>query len=177
MKSVLMNSVLRILLLTVVLWGPSVSASDNAGIFFYGTPPTPAGIEALAEGAQVSTSSDGAATRIVVEWPDVSLTISTAPDWNRSVQLSGIRGWVSRFPESERSSEAVVSFLSELERTTTAYGSIIAPGYDEEGKVVAFLKKLLGGSGGFFFSHQSFYSASGRRIIGLPDDPDALGPK
>ncbi len=140
MKSVLMNSVLRILLLTVVLWGPSVSASDNAGIFFYGTPPTPAGIEALAEGAQVSTSSDGAATRIVVEWPDVSLTISTAPDWNRSVQLSGIRGWVSRFPESERSSEAVVSFLAELERTTTAYGSIIAPGYDEEGKVVAFLK-------------------------------------
>lgn len=172
-----MHTVFRVILLIAALWSPPIAANDNAGIFFHGTPPTPAQIGALAEGAKVRTSSEGAVTRIVVEWPDVSLTISTSPDWNRRGQLAGIRGWVSRFPDSERSSEAVVSFLAELDRTTTAYGSVIAPGYDEQGKVAALLKKLLDTSGGFFFSHQSFYSASGRRIIGLPGDPDVLGPK
>lgn len=172
-----MNTVLRFLLLFGALWSPSIMANDNAGIFFHGTPPAPAQIAALAEGAKVGTSSDGSVTSVVVEWPDVSLTINIDPDWNRSVQLSGIRGWVSRFPDDARSSKAVVSFLAELDRTTTAYGSIIAPGYDEEGKVAALLKKMLDDSGGFFFSHQSFYSASGRRIIGLPGDPDVLGPK
>lgn len=172
-----MNTLLRFLVLVAALWSPSIMANDNAGIFFHGTPPTPAQVAALAEGAKVKTSTEGAVTRIVVEWPDASLTINIDPDWNRDVQLSGIRGWVSRFPDDERSSEAVVSFLAELDRTTTAYGSIIAPGYDEEGKVAALLRELLGTSGGFFFSHQSFYSASGRRIIGLPGDPDVLGPK
>src|SRR5262245_8980784 len=53
---------------------------------------------------------------------------------------------------------------------------MITPGYDPEGKVAATLLRLLEPTGGFFFSHQSFYDSRGRRIIGLPGDPQQLVP-
>ncbi len=152
-------------------------ADDNAGIFFYGDPPSPAQIAALAAGAKVRTLSKGNMTSVIVEWPDVTVTVNMDPNWDRSRQLGGIRGWLSQFPEKERTSKPVVSFLAELDRTTTCYGSVISPGYEKEGKAATLLKKLLGASGGFFFSHQSFYSSSGSRIAGLPGDPAVIGPK
>lgn len=69
------------------------------------------------------------------------------------------------------------ALLASLDRTTTAYGSVITPAFDREGKVAAALLRLLEASGGFFFAHQSFYDSKGRRIIGLPGDPDRLGPR
>lgn len=152
-------------------------ANDNAGIFFYGKPPSPSEIAALASGARVSTHAGDNMTSVVVEWPSVAVTITINPDWNRNVQLSGIRGWLGQFPESERTSAEVVSFLAALDSTTTCYGSTISPAFDKEGRVAALLKSLLGKSGGFFFSHQSFYSAEGKRIAGLSGDPAALGPR
>ena len=160
-----------------ILWSSWAMAHDNAGIFFYGPAPSPAQIENLAKGATVSSAAQANTTSIRVEWPDVSITINIDPNWNRDLQLSGIRGWLSQFPKNERSSKQVVSFLSELDRTTTSYGSIISPSYDKAGKAATLLKQLLGSSGGFFFSHQSFYNAKGERIAGLPGDPAILGPK
>ena len=152
-------------------------AEDNAGIFFYGSPPSPDVIERLAEGATVSKSSAGEKTRVTVKWPDVSVTIVIDPAWNRDVQLSGIRGWLSQFPEPERKSQPVISLLADLDKTTTCYGSVISPGYDSGGKVAGLLRRLLEPSGGFFFSHQSFYSAQGKRVIGSSGDPSKLGPR
>lgn len=152
-------------------------ANDNAGIFFYGKPPSPSEIAALASDAKVSTHSGDNITSVVVEWPNVSVTVTINPNWNRNVQLSGIRGWLGQFPENERASPEVVSFLAALDRTTTCYGSTISPAFDKEGRGAALLKSLLGTSGGFFFSHQSFYSADGKRIAGLSGDPSALGPR
>ena len=148
---------------------------DNAGIYFYGTPPSAAQVAILAEGAQVVTENNGKKTRISVKWPDVTLVMTIDPEWNRQVQLSGIRGWLGRFPEKERQTQIVQRFLADLEKTNTCYGSVIAPAFDRQGKVSRFLKSLLGKSGGFFFSHQSFYDANGRQIAGLPGDPNTLG--
>jgi hypothetical protein len=172
-----MRSVLRSVVFLIIFSCSSAMANDNAGIFFYGTPPSPVEIVALANGAKVSTQSSDNMTTVVVEWPSVSVTVNINPNWNRSVQLSGIRGWLGQFPENERTSSAVVSFLGALDRTTTCYGSTISPAFDKEGKAAAFLRGLLGTSGGFFFSHQSFYSADGKRIAGLSGDPSILGPR
>jgi hypothetical protein len=160
-----------------IFWSPFVMAEDNAGIFFYGTAPSPTQISALAAGAKTSSVTKDNTTTVRVEWPDVNISINIDSGWNRNVQLSGIRGWIKGFPEKERTSKSVVSFLATLDNTTTCYGSTISPSYDRDGKVVALLKALFGSSGGFFFSHQSFYSASGQRIIGDPGDPTSIGPK
>lgn len=152
-------------------------AEDNAGVYFYGTPPSTAQIAAFATGADVTTATRGNVTAIIVKWPDVSVMITNDPEWNRAVQLSGIRGWFGELPATEQKSKPVVAFLADLDRTTACYGSVISPGYDKAGKAATLLKKLLGSTGGFFFSHQTFYSASGTRIAGMPGDPATLGPK
>ena len=148
---------------------------DHAGIYFFGLPPSTIQIAALAEGAEVATENHG--KKISFTWPDVTLTITINTHWNRQVQLDGIRGWLSRFPEEERTAPVVLQFLAGIDQTTTCYGSKITPAYDHGGKVSRLLKSLLADSGGFFFSHQSFYNAQSKRIVGLPGDPDALGAK
>lgn len=149
-------------------------ANDNAGIFFYGAPPSTAQIASLASGAEVSSAAEGKLINVIVKWPDVSVTITINSTWNRDVQLSGIRGWLGQFPAVERDSKHVLSFLAQLNSTTTCYGSVISPGYDKAGKVATFLRQLLGSTGGFFFSQQSFYNANGVRITGIAGDPTTL---
>ena len=131
----------------------------------------------MADGAATKTTLVGETTEVLLKWPDVELTISINPKWNRIVQLSGIRGWLDRFPKNERESISVQSFLADLDRTTICYGSTISPGYDTGGKVVRLFTKLIAPVGGFFFTHQSFYGSTGQRIAGLPGDPARMGPK
>jgi hypothetical protein len=151
--------------------------NDNAGIFFYGLPPSARQIAALAEGAEVLVDKDGKKTLILINWSDVTLKIVIDPDWNRQAQLEGTRGWIGSFPEEERNNHVVLPFLSDLQKTTTCYGTVITPAYDHDGKVSRLLKNILSTSGGFFFSHQSFYDSDGKRIIGLTGDPSMLGGK
>lgn len=172
-----MNHAAKFLFIALLLWNASAMADDNAGIFFYGPPPTLETIIDLAKGATVTKTPADTLTKVAVRWPDVSVTITIDPNWNRSVQLSGIRGWLSQLPQNERTSPAVTTFLANLDRTTASYGSVISPGYDASGKVTNFLKALVARSGGFFFSHQSFYTAQGTRVTGLGGDPSTLGPK
>ncbi len=155
----------------------TAQTQDNATLFFYGKPPTQAQIEAAAPGARVATAKDGRFTETTIHWPDVTLVITIDPDWEREVQLSGMQGWIETFPAAETRAPAIKAFLANLERTTTAYGSIIRPRYDAEGKVAATLLRLIQPEGGYFFSHQSIYDAKGQRIIGLPGDPPRLGPR
>jgi hypothetical protein len=165
-------------LLALLFSAGEAMAQDNAGIFFFGPPPTPEQVAAAAPGATVTIEKDGPITRTTLRWPDVSLQINmNDPFWKRDVQLSGMRGYISRFPASERNAPAVKLLLADLDRTTTSYGSIITPAYDREGKAAAALLRLVAPTGGFFFSHQSFYDANGARILGDPADPPKLGPR
>lgn len=160
--------------LLLLVFSGAALAQDNAGLFFYGPPPSVETITSLAGDAKVAAEREGAVTRVTVSWPDVSVIINIDADWHRDEQLSGIRGLLSTFPASERSQPDVKQLLANLDKTTTCYGSVIDPGYDKEGKVAAFLKKLVAPTGGFLFTFQSFYSADGRRITGLQDDPETL---
>lgn len=163
-------------LLALCLAGPAF-ADDNAGVFFRGPPPTQAQITALAEGAEVTSAPDGNRTRIRVSWPGVSLILTIDPSWPRDLQLAGMRGWISRFPANEQAKPEVQAFLAALNDTTTCYGTVISPGYDAGGKVAGFLQRLLGTQGGFFFTHQSFYDAQGKWILGSATDPAVMGPR
>jgi hypothetical protein len=168
-----MRSVLRFLFLSGLFAGGAL-AQDNAALYFYGAPPSVDTIRQLAAGASTQVDTETGATRVTISWPDVTLTLHIDPNWDRDVQLSGMRGWLMDFPARELKKPAVASFLANLDRTTATYGTVIEPAYDREGKVVALLKKLVAPSGGYFFSYQSFYSAQGRRIIGLEGDPEDL---
>ena len=147
---------------------------DNAGIYFFGPPPSSAQVAALAEDALAVESIDGDKTRVSIAWADVTMAVNIDPRWNRAGQLRGIRTWLASFPESERQSAIVQDFLANLDMVTTCYGSVITPAYDEDGKVVKFLKAMIRPSGGFIFTRQSFYSATGVRIAGLEGDPRNL---
>jgi hypothetical protein len=149
-------------------------AQDNAGIFFFGPPPTVEAIQKLVPDATTQVEQQDGATRITVSWPEVSITIHIDPNWPRDLQLAGIRGLIDGFPAREKRKPAVVELLRQLDRTTTCYGSVIEPAYDRDGKVIGLLRKLLAPTGGFLFTHQSFYDAQGRRITGLQEDPEQL---
>jgi hypothetical protein len=168
-----LRKVVLILFVTLAFDG-AATAQDNAGIFFYGPPPSADTIQKLAPDATTTIERDESATLITVSWPDVSVTINIDPNWPRDLQLAGIRGLLDGFSARDKKKPAVAGFLKDLERTTTCYGSIIEPAYDRDGKVAAFLKKMLAPTGGYLFTYQSFYDASGRRIIGLQDDPVQL---
>jgi len=134
---------------------------QNAGIYFFGIPPSSKQLAGMVAGAAVAET----------------IVVTIDPQWRRAVELRGIRAWLLHFPESKRAPPGVQQFLADLDRTTTCYGSVISPSYDGEGKVVKFLKAMVEPSGGFFFTYQSFYSSSGEHIAGIDGDPSALGGK
>lgn len=155
------------------LFGGTAQAQDSAGLYFYGTPPTVEGITEAAAGATVTTSQVGEVTRVSIAWPDVTVIIHIDPDWWRDEQLSSIRQMASELPAREQHKPVVRKFLADLDRTTVCWGTLIEPGYDRDGKVAAFFKRLVAG-GGYVFTYQSFYSSDGKRIAGTQDDPQTL---
>ncbi|HUQ10369.1 MAG TPA: hypothetical protein VM146_08625 [Steroidobacteraceae bacterium] len=161
-------------LLLASLFSGTAQSQDSAGLFFYGPAPTVDDIARVAGGATVSSEQVEAVTRVTIAWPDVSVIIHVSSDWPRDEQLASIRGELAERPSRERNRPAVKQFLANLDRTTVCWGSLIDPGYDREGKVAAFLTRLIGISGGFLFTYQSFYSSDGRRITGLQQDPAIL---
>lgn len=160
--------------LFLLLFSGAALAQDNAGLFFYGPPPSVETLTSLAKDARVDVERDGAVTRVTVTWPDVSVLLHMDANWPRDEQLAGIRSLLATFPAAERNRPEVKQLLANLDRTTTCYGSVIDPGYDRDGKVVAFLKQLVAPTGGFLFTFQSFYAADGSRITGLEEDPEFL---
>ena len=116
-------------------------------------------------------------TYIDIKWPDVAVSITVDPVWDRELHNSGIREWLSGFPAKDKNSKTVKSFLTEIDRTTLCYGSEITPDYDKAGKTATLLKQLVGPGGGFLFTHQTYYTANGTRIIGVDGAPVTLGPK
>jgi hypothetical protein len=155
------------------LFGSSARAQDSAGLYFYGTPPTVQDITAAAGGATVTTTQVYAVTRVSIAWPDVTVIIHIDPEWWRDEQLASIRQMVTELPAREQHKPTVKQFLAQLDQTSVCWGSLIEPGYDREGKVAAFFKRLVA-AGGFVFTYQSFYSPDGRRITGPQDDPESL---
>jgi hypothetical protein len=148
---------------------------DNAGTYFFGPPPSQAQLALMAPAGAVTQSMEGDKARVSVAWPDATLVVTIDPAWNRDKQLRGIRAWLLHFPENERKAPAVQGLLADLDRTTTCYGGVITPSYDAGGKVVAFLKAMIAPTGGFFFTHQSFYGPDGARIGGVDGDPATMG--
>ncbi len=149
-------------------------AQDNAGLFFYGSPPSVETITRLAGDATVTSNLVESVTRVTVAWPDVTIIIHIEGDSCRDEQLTSIRDMVAELPAREQHKPAVREFLAHLDRTTVCVGSLIDPGFDREGRVAAFLTKLVSSTGGFLFTFQSFYTAEGRRITGQPGDPETL---
>jgi hypothetical protein len=165
------------LLACLCLPAGAVVARDNAAIYFYGPPPSVERIVAAAPGATTEARLEGDRTRITVAWPDVTLVITVDPAWNRDVQLLGMRNWIGQFGPVHRNTPSAKALLANLDRTTTCYGSVITPAFDAEGKVAAALLRLLKPEGGFFFAHQSLYDSTGSKIMGMPGDPQRLGPR
>src|SRR5699024_9613438 len=117
-------------------------SQDSAALYFYGTPPTVEEIATLAGDATVSSNLVESVTRVTVSWADLSVIIHIDPDSRRDELLSSIRQMIAELPAREQHKPVVKKFLANLDRTTVSWGSLIDPGYDREGKVAAFLKKL-----------------------------------
>ena len=162
------------LALLFLLYTGTAQSQDSAGLFFHGTAPTVDDIAKAANGATVNSELVEGVTRVTVAWPDVTVIIHIAADWPRDEQLSSIRSELAGLPAREKNKPAVREFLAHLDKTTMCWGSLIEPGYDREGKVAGFFTSLVGISGGFLFTYQSFYSSDGRRITGRVGDPPIL---
>lgn len=151
---------------------------DSVGLFFYGPAPSAEHIAEIAASAQVSTQVEPSKrTRISIAWPDVALTVTIDPEWaaEKDYQLSCMREWLDLFNSTEEQREVAHKLSAELENTSTCYGSVVTPAFDEQAKAVGLLKTLIAETGGCFFSRQTFYDAQGIRIIGRPGNPGHLG--
>jgi hypothetical protein len=151
---------------------------DNAGV--YSTQSVKIDrdlIVSLAGKAEVSETVEGEIKKLVCRWTNVSVAVVVDPKWDGDVQIKGMRGWISRFPEEERDITPVAALLRTMDSVTNCYGCVITPGYDPDGKAKALILGLAKKAQGFVFSHQTFYDTEGKKIIGLPGDPVTLGPK
>ncbi|HUQ10127.1 MAG TPA: hypothetical protein VM146_07400 [Steroidobacteraceae bacterium] len=172
MKSTLSFASLFLVLAT--LFGGTAQAQDSAALYFYGPAPTMDDITRAAGDASVTTNVVETWTRVTVAWPEVTVILHLDSEWRRDEQLSSIRQMLTELPAREQRKPAVKKFLADLDRTMACWGSLIDPGYDREGRVATFYKRLVATTGGFLFTYQSFYSGDGKRIAGMEGDPDTL---
>lgn len=148
---------------------------EAVAVLFYGPPPTPALIAALAPDAEVSSQESGGKIRIRIAWPTASTVITIDPNWDKAMQMQGMRDWAERFPKHVRELAEVKALIESFEQVQGCYGTVSKPGFDADDKVVGLLQALLAEGGGFFFSRNSFYGADRIRITGFDEDPPWLG--
>lgn len=155
------------------------TGQEAIAVFFYGAAPSIAEITALAAGAEAVTTEEEGKTRITLTWPDVSTVITIDPNWDKAVQMEGMRGWTERFPKRVRELEEVKTLVASFDTVQACYGTVTKPGLDTDNKVVNLLKALASlhdkDRGGFFFSRNSFYGIDGLRVTGYDEDPVWLG--
>lgn len=155
------------------------AGQEAIAVFFYGQPPSSAEIGTLAAGAEVATelSDVDGKTRITVTWPDVNTVITIDPNWDKAVQMEGMRGWAGRFPQRVRELAEVKALVESFDTVNACYGTVSKPGLDADNKAIKLLKSMIAlhGGTGFFFSRNSFYDLDGLRITGYNEDPAWLG--
>ncbi len=155
------------------------TGQEAIAVFFYGPAPSVAEITALASGADTAITEEEGKTRITLTWPDVSTVITIDPNWDKVVQMEGMRGWTERFPKRVRELAEVKALIASFDTVQACYGTVTKPGLDLDNKVINLLKALASlhdkERGGFFFSRNSFYGIDGVRITGYNEDPITLG--
>lgn len=114
---------------------------DNATVYapirFF---PNEEQLRPLAGDAAVSV--DEAAQRATVRWPDgPSLSLSRMPDDRMGQHLSGLRGFILEQGGGDGLAIRALSALS-------VYGMVVEPGFDDAGRVMAFVAALTGATDG-----------------------------
>lgn len=147
----------------------------HVGLFFLHSSPSPELLVCFGTsgGASIEKIEDN--TRVIVRFPNALLQITVDANWQRDLQIAGIRGWINRFPEETKTLQPVQRFLLSLEEVVTCYGVVIESDFEMQGEVVSFLLKILEFQEGFMFSEQAFYDRKGVKIIGLPQSPETFG--
>ena len=152
------------------------ATTQNVAVFFFSRPPGKEEILGLAGDAKVQIRPDWGKTRITVEWGHVRMLLSIDAKWKSADHVPGIRSWIEQVAGDEQTPE-VRQFFTGLSAITNCYGCVMTPGFDAEGKCLAFLLGLLEGRGGFYFCHQSFYDDRGQRLFGDAGDPQTIDMK
>jgi hypothetical protein len=65
----------------------------------------------------------------------------------------------------------VAALVRKIDSTVVLVGSVITPHYDPSGKASSLVLGLAAKLDGYVFSHQSFYDATGAKIIGVTNAP------
>lgn len=151
------------------------AGQEAVALFFYGIAPSLDAIAARFPDAKAERRDAPGKERLHLSWGEVSLTITVDLGWDRSQQLTGLRGWMERFPARVRAQARVIELMQSLDRVTACYGTISIPGLETHPGPMNVLKQLLSEGGGFFFSRNSFYDAQGASITGFDEDPVWLG--
>ena len=128
----------------------------------------------LAPTAKISEGRDGDSTSVTCEWSDATVRLTLKPHWDAPVERSGMKNWISGFAADDKNTPAVRSLLHRIDSTVDCLGSVITPRYDSGGTTASLILKLAASLDGYVFSKQSFYNATGDKIIGVSDAPLSL---
>jgi hypothetical protein len=147
-------------------------ANDKASIYSTrAVPPLKALLQALNPTANIVEGRSGDATNFTCEWPDVTVRFTIKTNWDGPVECSGMKKWILKFPAGEQNTPAVAALGRKMDASVDCVGSVTTPAYDPAGKASSLVLGLAAKLDGYVFSHESFYDATGAKIIGVADAP------
>lgn len=121
-------------------------------------------IEGLAvDGATVSARDDG---QIVVQWPDVRLSITTVPRGKELIgHLNGFRGFVIN-ANGGLEDENIAGLLETISSVETLLDCHVEPEFDRENKVKSLIVSMACTLEAFMFAEGNIYTPFGKRLFG-----------
>lgn len=135
-------------------------------------------LKKLAPGASVTMSPDGNdknITRFTVDWKTTKVLVNLDEKYDQKLQNEGALGWISRFPEKERSSKTAAGLIAFIPKVKRTYGIVLPEGFDAGGLTTNFLLKLAAGLDGRLLANDTFYDSKGFALFGVPGQPPLFG--
>jgi hypothetical protein len=114
-------------------------------------------------------------SKIQIMWPDLSITLNVMNKAELPKHLNGLAGYVQQMLGGDNSPQAQ-ALLQHILHTQQAFGTVIEPGWDTQGRCKAVILGVTAFQRGFFFAANSLYDGQGKLIIGAPGSRSSFFP-
>lgn len=164
-----MRKTLNLIAFILLLLG--VASAEDEGGHWNGPPsvalytartelPTPKDLGRLAPAARVEELDGGG---WLVVWPDLKVRVFLGYQGDFAQHLNGMAGFVQQM--SAEQPEAGQAVKVRMKSFRNSVGLTIMPGFDEEGRAWALVRKLAEELDATLFTAASFYDKSGQPIL------------
>jgi hypothetical protein len=110
-------------------------------------------------------SPSGDVTQFNIRWPNLEICINVMEKLDLPRHLGGFERYAQRLSDGSKAHEEVIN---QIQRIKNAFGLVIDPGWDEEGRVERIVLGVTNQTEGIFFAANSIYDGSNQLRLGPP---------